>query len=242
MYTGPQIITDGLILYVDAANPKSYPGSGTTWEDLSESNNDGTLVNDPTFNPTYNGNFSFDGTNDYSQFGSLGNFSSNIPSQGCTIEMYIQTSYVDSVKQFGILNDYRTLVIINFNRNRNDEHQERFTSFALRDDSNNYQIGAMEYNIYDNKPHHVVFVKPPSSQTIQIFVDGEEKAVEYNDSLESLSNMANLQYPFTVGGVNNRGTYRDFLECTLPLFKIYNRNLSQFEVLQNYNATKQRFK
>jgi hypothetical protein len=46
----PKIITDGLVLYLDAANTRSYPGSGTVWTDLSRVGNNGTLTNGPTFN------------------------------------------------------------------------------------------------------------------------------------------------------------------------------------------------
>jgi len=46
---GPKIVTDGLVLALDAANTKSYPGSGTTWNDLSGNGNTGTLNNGPTF-------------------------------------------------------------------------------------------------------------------------------------------------------------------------------------------------
>ena len=56
------IVRDGLILHLDAANVKSYPGSGTTWSDLSGNGNNGTLVNGPSFDSS--GFFSFDGAND----------------------------------------------------------------------------------------------------------------------------------------------------------------------------------
>ena len=62
MFTGPNIITDGLVLYLDAANAKSYPGSGTTWSDLSGNGNNGTLINGPTFD---SGSIQFDGVDDY---------------------------------------------------------------------------------------------------------------------------------------------------------------------------------
>ena len=61
----PKIITDGLILAVDAGNTKSYPGSGTTWTDRSGQGNDGTLTNGPTFSSDDGGSIVFDGTNDY---------------------------------------------------------------------------------------------------------------------------------------------------------------------------------
>jgi hypothetical protein len=61
----PSIITSGLVLCLDAANPKSYPGSGTTWTDLSGNGNNGTLTNGPTFNGDNLGSLVFDGVNDY---------------------------------------------------------------------------------------------------------------------------------------------------------------------------------
>ena len=57
------IVRDGLVLYLDAANRKSYPGTGTAWNDLSGNGNNGTLVNSPTFNTS--GYFTFDGINDH---------------------------------------------------------------------------------------------------------------------------------------------------------------------------------
>jgi hypothetical protein len=58
-------VTDGLVLYLDAANRKSYPGTGTGWFDLSGQNNNGTLVNGVSFSSVNNGVFVLDGTNDY---------------------------------------------------------------------------------------------------------------------------------------------------------------------------------
>jgi hypothetical protein len=60
----PRIVTDGLVLCLDAANRKSYPGSGNTWFDLSGSGIHGTLTNGPTFSSENLGFFSLDGTND----------------------------------------------------------------------------------------------------------------------------------------------------------------------------------
>lgn len=60
----PRIITDGLVLCLDAANKQSYTGSGTVWTDLAGSNN-GTLINGPTFRSANGGSIVFDGTNDY---------------------------------------------------------------------------------------------------------------------------------------------------------------------------------
>jgi hypothetical protein len=59
------IVRNGLVLHLDAANKKSYPGSGTTWTDLSGNGNHGTLTNGPTFDSGNNGSIVFDGIDDY---------------------------------------------------------------------------------------------------------------------------------------------------------------------------------
>jgi hypothetical protein len=62
---GPNIVTDGLVLYLDAANPASYVSGSTAWNDISRGGNNGTLVNGPTFDSTNGGSIVFDGINDY---------------------------------------------------------------------------------------------------------------------------------------------------------------------------------
>ena len=61
----PRTVTDGLVLALDAANSKSYPGSGTTWTDLSGNSNTGTLTNAPTYSSANGGSIVFDGVDDY---------------------------------------------------------------------------------------------------------------------------------------------------------------------------------
>ena len=61
----PKIVTNGLILNLDAGNKKSYSGSGSVWYDLSGNNNNTVLTNGPTFSNTNSGNIVFDGIDDY---------------------------------------------------------------------------------------------------------------------------------------------------------------------------------
>jgi len=61
---GPKVVTDGLILALDAADISSYPGSGTTWTDLSGNGNNGTLVNGVGYNESNGGSLTFDGVDD----------------------------------------------------------------------------------------------------------------------------------------------------------------------------------
>jgi len=79
----PPIVEDGLVLHLDAAEPASYSGSGTTWTDLSGNGNNGTLVNGPTYDTGNAGSLDFNGTDDY------GNFNlSSISTNYLTIEMW----------------------------------------------------------------------------------------------------------------------------------------------------------
>jgi hypothetical protein len=59
------VITRGLVLHLDVSALESYPGSGTSWNDLSGNNNNGTLTNGPTYSSDNQGYINFDGTNDY---------------------------------------------------------------------------------------------------------------------------------------------------------------------------------
>ena len=64
---GANIVSDGLVLCLDAANRKSYVNGSTVWRDLSGNNNTGSLVNGPTFSSANGGSIVFDGVNDYSE-------------------------------------------------------------------------------------------------------------------------------------------------------------------------------
>jgi hypothetical protein len=67
------IVRNGLVLQLDAANPKSYPGTGTTWSDLSGNANNGTLVNGVGYSSADNGSLVFDGVDDYVNVNSISN-------------------------------------------------------------------------------------------------------------------------------------------------------------------------
>ena len=66
----PSVVTSGLVLCLDAANTKSYPGSGSSWTDLSGNGNTCTLYNTPTYSSSNGGYLSFNGTNHYGTVGS----------------------------------------------------------------------------------------------------------------------------------------------------------------------------
>ena len=96
----PKIVTDGLVLCLDAGNNKSYPSSGTAWNDLSGNNNNGTLTNGPTFTGSFGGSIVFDGTNDYVD---LGNISQLKPTTQITVSAWVYRSTMNDNQNEAII-------------------------------------------------------------------------------------------------------------------------------------------
>ena len=87
---GAGIVRSGLVLHLDAANRKSYPGSGTAWNDLSGNSNNGTLTNGPTYSSSNNGSFLFDNTNDLVIGPTSPTFAFTATTRNFTIEQWIK--------------------------------------------------------------------------------------------------------------------------------------------------------
>ena len=95
----PKIVTNGLVLALDAANKKSYPGSGTTWSDLSGNGYTATLLNGTAFSSINFGTFVFDGTNDNASIP----YNTNLdPTSGITFEAWIYPTNITTNRYYEI--------------------------------------------------------------------------------------------------------------------------------------------
>ena len=63
-FYSPRIVTDGLVLHLDAGNRRSYVSGSTIWTDLVNNSRTGSLVNGPTFDSSNQGSIVFDGVNE----------------------------------------------------------------------------------------------------------------------------------------------------------------------------------
>jgi hypothetical protein len=217
---GPSIVTDGLVLNLDAANVKSYPGSGTVWNDLVRNNN-GTLINGPTFDPSNGGSIVFDGINDYVDISTTPNLTNPL-----TICAFINTSLITGSNQ----------VIYGPSANGQDNwlsiSNNRAQIFATQlSDINNFSITGTTV-IQSNIWYHITGIV--NDNIIQIYINGVFEAVSSAQA-------------FTVGGWNStarigqRATGQSHFNGKIAYLQGYNRALSAQEVLQNYNATKTRY-
>jgi hypothetical protein len=226
MYTGPNIITNGLVLSLDAANIKSYPGSGTVWGDLSGNRNNGTLINSPGYSNSNNGTLIYNGTNQYINMGSLPAF--NFGTGEFSVFFWIYpTAWADGGSR-GII-DKKTNDASSGWTIYNDGSGANSSKINIRLSlTNNFTSST---NVAVNAWQQWTFVRNVSSNTYWYF-NGALDASSTNSS--NLTDAASLQ-------IARSQTWNGWFKGNLPAVQIYNRALSASEISQNYNATKGRF-
>ena len=232
----PPIITDGLVLYLDAANKQSYPGTGTVWNDLSGNRNNGTLVNGSTFNSTNGGSIVFDGVNDYASFNV-----SNLPigTQNRTMMGWVQdnsiTDYVgDLVPLFGYGNDNMAGRLFMFSIGGTTYNNRKFIIWA--NSRNHISTFSINRNIWNHIT--VTVTQGVTFPRITIYLNGISDGGSERDINTIL---INSNGPFELAEWSQSSGYAKNFNGRISQTLIYNRALTQQEILQNYNATKSRF-
>jgi len=224
--SGPDIIEDGLVLCLDAASKRSYPGTGTVWTDLAGSNN-GTLTNSPTFSSDNGGAFTFDGTNDYVLLPSnliTGNgplslsfvFSADSNSYGADEKLFSYGTDADG----GLLS-----------------FTVEGTGFRWRHIGGNITYGAGQISV--NTVTFVTMVLDSDATTtdnMKCYID----AVEYVGSRTGGSDQT-----INIGTTDERYIARfrstAYWSGKVFMFQYYNRALSDEEIRRNYLSTKERY-
>ena len=225
--TPNSIVKDGLVFAVDPANIRSYPGSGTTVTDLIGTNN-GTLVNSPQFNSDNAGIWTFDGNDEYIDFGTSLNFTSKISiggwfkTSGTSNNTYIISKHITGLSQpyfvYGVYVDSSSKLVFRIG-----------TSIA-------YLITSTT-SIEDNAWHY--FTGVYNGTNIKLYIDGASDAtpVSATGTLDQTSKKT------TIGVVisGDDGSINNEYDGKISLTHFYNHALSAQEVLQNYRALKGRF-
>jgi hypothetical protein len=211
----PRIVTDGLVLCLDAANSKSYPGSGTTWTDLSGNGNNGTLVGSISHSSLFGGVFVLPGT--------TGNYinvpSPNLSSSNNTIMG--ASRYVNASGGGRIFSGYANNWLMGHHGTGSDTHGDYYANGWVNNPSNN---GGSIWRIY--------------SGTGDIGTD-TWKIYENASLVTSNSNGSQGPNGFSIGrwyGNNN-----EYSNAYVSFLLAYNRVLTDDEIQQNYNALKGRF-
>ena len=225
---GPKIVTSGLVLSLDAGDRNSYPGSGTTWRDMSGNEYNGTLNNGPTFS---NNTIAFDGVDDYVDFGSDIVFKSN---GGWTVESWANFNTIPTTYN-------NTTSPANFIGSAAITHNSWYWSvleskLALW----NRSPGVWKYGSTTLQPnvwYNAVLVCSDSGTSYQMYLNGIAEGGDHTTyTWNALYSGLNIRYIARGNSANIRQ-----LNGKIPVTKVYNKSLSASEILQNYNAQKSRF-
>jgi hypothetical protein len=220
VYTRPSIVTNGLILNLDAANIKSYPGSGTTWTDLSGNANNGTLTLGPTFSKDGGGSIVFDGTNSYVNCGTSNSINST---SNLTIDVWVNSNSI-TTEQMILANAVFLSAGITF------EIYQSKPTFAVNP-ANEWSptLATLLSNVWYN------LVVTLNNKIVTYYINGVLDVTRTYTSTLTLSSSST-----SIGNWQNYTTKYPF-NGKIPSVKYYNRALTASEVLQNYNALKSRF-
>jgi hypothetical protein len=231
------IINKNLLFHVDAGNTNSYSGTGTTWYDLSGRDNHGTLENSPTYSSSDGGgSFNFNGSNQ-SMVANI-NSTELDGDPNFTIEMFVKRTAEltgTTAGYWGIGGAGQGYSVEGWTPTTNRIHMDLYDSTRI-DSGQDYPL---------NTWVHVVWSKTGTAigtDTVKVYVNG----VNYSVSLGREQTSAPRYNTSTSGkgialGRLNQDAASYYGACKIGVARIYNRGLSQGEVLQNYNAQKVRF-
>ena len=231
-YGAPPIVTNGLVLALDAGNTKSYVSGSTIWNNLANSLLSSSLVNGPTFNSQNGGSIVFDGVNDYGIINSV-NLSNT---DKITVDIWLRFTTTQTL----LIAEHST----NFNNNNAfliDINEYSPSGFQFSDKgSQGYNIAYTGGGFADGKWHNFITTVDRSlsgTQQIQIYADNTLNTIQspaYQSDITGSFSTFDLYLASRAGS-----TY--FYSGSMASFKLYNRALSRQEITQNYNATKTRF-
>ena len=220
-----KIVTDGLVLCLDAGNRKSYPGSGATWTDLSGNGNTGTLVNGVGYSSANGGFLTFDGNND---FVSIPN-NTALNTQTPTVEVWIKTN---NTNQNGFL----------FEKGSVNTQYSLFQEGAVirwRQKDTGGGLGSIGATTAD-------FISTSNwAQVIGTYTSGNRRFYingTLRDSDTLAVTLATNNDGMSIGAWGGTtGSRAYYYNGNLAICRVYNRALSATEIQQNYLATKSRY-
>ena len=219
----PSLVMNGLVLCLDAGNTKSYPGSGTTWTDISGNGNNGTLTNGPTYSSANGGSIVFDGTDDYISFNALTTSSLGLTSaNGATLICWAKITIL--TRWTGVFAFWSTSDNVDFGWDIDSTNNLRIwkntTQTSTGVSLTPYSTLWCQYVLVSNSSGGIFYINGnqiTTSSTLGNIISTSGRNLMFGDNWDNpiQGNSSNIQ--------------------------IYNRALSAAEVSQNYNALRGRY-
>ena len=218
----PKIVNDSsLVFYLDAANNRSYPKTGTTWNDISKGANTATLVNGPTFSSANNGNIVFDGSDDFCSTTLIKTFTSMtiqvwFYKNGASVSVYsglVANRSPSNTNVTGLLINGAGSECLGYNWNDSPSTYGWNSGLVLRDNAWN-------------------FLSLSVSPTLATgFLNGVSATNVLGHASTNIADLA----------IGKDYITERLVRGSIGLVSIYDKALSATEVLQNYNTTKIRY-
>lgn len=222
----PRIVTDQMILCLDAANAKSITGTGQSWIDLSRNGYAAIPANGPTYSSTNGGIITFDGTDD---------------------------EYTTGLNTFGPNTSWEAWFRLTSNKSGYNMFMGRYLPYFGQLSGNRIifsnNIGGAQQTVYSNTTlsisnwYHVICTTAfdTTNTTAMIYVNG---SVNMDSTYNNVFSGQQVNYPgyyFTIGDGYNHPTSWYPFNGDVAIVRIYNKTLSLAEVRQNFNANRKRF-
>ena len=218
----PKIVTDGLVLCLDAANRKSYSGSGNVWRDLSSNGYDFTLVNSPDYS---NRVITLDGTNDYAY---LPSHNSNLAFSNGSMTLIVWEKIISYGNYGGIISS----------ENSSNSYWSIIRDLSQTNYKFKWGSSALNFPTFIIGKWNMYCAVKDSSTNVYLYFNGF--FVSSHTVSQTIPSQNN---PITIGSYRYSdaivGNYLS--NQSIGPIQIYNRALTSTEILQNYNATKGRF-
>jgi hypothetical protein len=222
IHSGQEIVTNGLVFHLDAAQLRSYPTTGTTWTDLSGGGNNGTLTNGPTFNSANGGSIVFDGVNDFASI--TGTITTS------------EATFLAWVRRNG---NQRSSAGIIFSRGANVSGMNYYLTtnqigYHWNDDLNTYNWSSGL--VPPNLQWAMCVITVSSASAVAYLCQSSGITSATNNVSHGSTTLNTLRLAFDSFISQNR-----CMNGNIAMAMLYSRALSSVEITQNYNATKSRF-
>lgn len=230
---GASVVRDGLVLHLDAANVKSYPGSGTTWSDVSGNGNNATLINGVGYNTADNGYMTFDGVDDFVELPYDSYWNQNV--FGTATNFSIECWYKPN-----LFKNWDTLI----EKSQSPGWYSRPEGPAIWTNASGFQ-GVFSSGVDSNPTGSYVILSYPTTTlkwyhvcftgdgtTLRLYVDG----IQRGTGLVSSRTVAVFN-----GNAGPRLGRRSYMNGQMSSSSFYTRALTAAEIRQNFEATRSRY-
>jgi hypothetical protein len=231
-YYQGNIVTNGLIMNLDAGNLVSYGGTGTSWKDLTNTTTGATLTNGPTYNTSNNGSIVFDGTDDYAVGPTNMSISQNQP---FTLELWVNlssyTNLYPCLLQIKTDTTYGFIVLVT--------QASTYDGITFGSTDTWIRLRNAGNQLVTNTWNQIVInyngAGAGTTSNYKMYINTQEQVLSTSGGFINLSQVNNI------GTIENASRGYDNWTGRIANFKQYNRALTQSEVIQNFNAHKSRY-